>query len=248
MQLEEKADNVTQRLWGAHKQLFVFFGDAGIGTQGWWGATAVLQACRKIREWPNSDRTTDRQRGKMVIVDEFRTSRVSSTEHAPQPCELPRDQPRPSNRVPPAGQVIQQLVRPAWSQRHAKYVWCHEVPPNHPPPAQDPSPPPAQELPPPTPHAPPAHGPLTEEPPPPYPGPTKLLILLSWLDRDTNGCLNFQSIGESMQRPLELCNWDDLEALPPIGKEYQQRYKLVNDRLPKGRQRLHRAAEYRRGY
>ncbi|KAJ9531328.1 hypothetical protein QJQ45_006770 [Haematococcus lacustris] len=46
---------------------------------------------------------------------------------------------------------------------------------------------------------------------------------------------------------LELCQWDDLEALPPIGKEYQQRYKLVNDRLPKVKQRLHRAAEYRRG-
>ncbi|KAJ9506744.1 hypothetical protein QJQ45_009879 [Haematococcus lacustris] len=50
-----------------------------------------------------------------------------------------------------------------------------------------------------------------------------------------------------MQRPLELCSWKDLEALPPVGKEYQQRYKLVNDRLPKGRQRLHRAAEYQRG-
>ncbi|KAJ9509807.1 hypothetical protein QJQ45_011586 [Haematococcus lacustris] len=37
------------------------------------------------------------------------------------------------------------------------------------------------------------------------------------------------------------------EALPTVGKEYQQRYKLVNDRLPKVRQRLHRAAEYRRG-
>ncbi|GFH16131.1 hypothetical protein HaLaN_12496 [Haematococcus lacustris] len=37
-----------------------------------------------------------------------------------------------------------------------------------------------------------------------------------------------------MQRPLEMCQWDDLEALPPIGEEYQQRYKLVNDRLPKG--------------
>ncbi|GFH32804.1 hypothetical protein HaLaN_32085 [Haematococcus lacustris] len=36
-----------------------------------------------------------------------------------------------------------------------------------------------------------------------------------------------------MQRPLELCSWTDLEALPPIGKEYHQRYKLVNDRLPK---------------
>ncbi|KAJ9510823.1 hypothetical protein QJQ45_027771 [Haematococcus lacustris] len=68
-----------------------------------------------------------------------------------------------------------------------------------------------------------------------------------WLDRDTNGCLNLQRNGESMQRPLELCSWEDLEALPTVGEENQQRYKLVNDRLPKARQRLHRAAEYRRG-
>ncbi|GFH09409.1 hypothetical protein HaLaN_04540 [Haematococcus lacustris] len=54
-----------------------------------------------------------------------------------------------------------------------------------------------------------------------------------WLDRDTNPCLNVQRIGESMQRPLELCSLKDKEALPPIGKEYQQGYKLVNDRLPK---------------
>ncbi|KAJ9530189.1 hypothetical protein QJQ45_023487 [Haematococcus lacustris] len=71
-------------------------------------------------------------------------------------------------------------------------------------------------------------------------------VELPFIDRDTNPCLNFQRIGESKQRPLELCRWTDLEALPPIGKEYHQRYKLVNDRLPKARQRLHRAAEYRR--
>ncbi|KAJ9522410.1 hypothetical protein QJQ45_008300 [Haematococcus lacustris] len=69
----------------------------------------------------------------------------------------------------------------------------------------------------------------------------------TWLDRDTNACFNFQGIGESMQRPLELCSWKEREALPPVGKEYQQGYKRVNDRLPKIRQRLHRAAEYRRG-
>ncbi|KAJ9508427.1 hypothetical protein QJQ45_011961 [Haematococcus lacustris] len=46
-----------------------------------------------------------------------------------------------------------------------------------------------------------------------------------WLDRDTNPCLKFQRIGESKQRPLELCSWKDLEALPPVGKEYQQGYK-----------------------
>ncbi|KAJ9526552.1 hypothetical protein QJQ45_017680 [Haematococcus lacustris] len=54
-----------------------------------------------------------------------------------------------------------------------------------------------------------------------------------WLDRDTNPCLNFQRIGESMQRPLELCSYEGLMALHPIGKEYQQGYKRVNDRLPK---------------
>ncbi|KAJ9518700.1 hypothetical protein QJQ45_018718, partial [Haematococcus lacustris] len=40
-------------------------------------------------------------------------------------------------------------------------------------------------------------------------------------------------IGESMQRALELCSWKDREALPTVGTEYQQRYKRVNDRLPK---------------
>ncbi|KAJ9514701.1 hypothetical protein QJQ45_028415, partial [Haematococcus lacustris] len=245
---------------------------------------------------------------RLVIVDEFRTSRVSSSVHARQPCELhlPPNQPRPADWVPPAGQVNPRLVRPAWSLRHAKYVrglsWCHQVPPNHPPPAlaqgppapaqgppapaqdppapaQPPHPPPAQappppapaqtppppqaqdppapaQAPPPPPHAqaPPAQAqpppPAQAQPPPAAPGPAPLPQAPPggrWLDRDTNGCLNLQRIGESRQRPIELCRWDDLEALPPIGKEYQQGYKLVNDRLPKGRQWLHRAAEYRRG-
>ncbi|KAJ9531555.1 hypothetical protein QJQ45_014985 [Haematococcus lacustris] len=70
---------------------------------------------------------------------------------------------------------------------------------------------------------------------------------LKRLDRDTNPCLNFQRIGESKQRPLELCSYEGLKALPPIGKEYQQGYKRLNDRLPKVKQRLHRAAEFRRG-
>ncbi|KAJ9522360.1 hypothetical protein QJQ45_008167 [Haematococcus lacustris] len=50
-----------------------------------------------------------------------------------------------------------------------------------------------------------------------------------------------------MQRPLELCSWKDREALTPVGKEYQQGYKRVSDRLSKGKQSLHHAAEYRRG-
>ncbi|KAJ9509237.1 hypothetical protein QJQ45_001706 [Haematococcus lacustris] len=177
--------------------------------------------CKKQPSRPSTDPRPDR----LVIVDEFRTSRVSSSVHARQPCELhlPPDQPRPANWVPPAGQVNPRLVRPAWSLRHAKYVrglsWCHQVPPNPPPaqapPAQAPSPPPAQAQ-----TLPAAPGPVQRPQAPPGG---------RWLDRDTNGCLNMQRIGESMQRPIELCQWKDLEALPPNGEEYQQRYKLVND-------------------
>ncbi|KAJ9505738.1 hypothetical protein QJQ45_012826 [Haematococcus lacustris] len=122
--------------------------------------------------------------------------------------------------VSPAGQVIQRLARPAWSLRQGKYVRGMQWCHEDQPPAQ----------------------------PPPSPVPRRQAPPWGrWLDRDINPCLNFQRIGKSMHRPLELCSWTDREALPPIGKEYQQRYKRVNDRLPKGRQRLHRAAEYRRG-
>ncbi|KAJ9505414.1 hypothetical protein QJQ45_006664 [Haematococcus lacustris] len=187
-----------------------------------------------------------------VSSGEFRTSRVSSSVHARQPFELhlPNDRPRPEDWIPQAGQVNQRLVRPAWSLRHAKYVrglkWWHQVPPNPPAPAQAPSPAPAQA----PPSLPPAQAPPPAQPLPAAPGPVPPPQAPSWgrwLDRDTNACLNFQRIGESMQRPLELCSWKDREALPPLGKEYQQGYKRVNDQLPKVRQRLHRAAEYRRG-
>ncbi|KAJ9510870.1 hypothetical protein QJQ45_027721 [Haematococcus lacustris] len=170
----------------------------------------------------------------------------------PDPACPPYSHPRlPTRHSPRSAAPPAQLPPPV---RHAKCVrglkWCHEVPPNPPPPppppaplAQDP-PAPAQELPPPPPPA------LDQPPAQPPPGPVPLPQAPPWgrwLDRDTNPCLNFQRIGESMQRPLELCSWTDLRALPPVGKEYQQRYKLVIDRLPKVRQRLHRAAEYRRG-
>ncbi|KAJ9522125.1 hypothetical protein QJQ45_005151 [Haematococcus lacustris] len=182
-------------------QMAVYFGNVGDGRQSGWGAYAVLQACRKVVKRPNSGNFTDGQRGVVVTVDEFSTSRVSSVD-------------------PPA---------PA-----------HD--PLAPPPAQEPPPPPpAQEPPPPAQDQPPAQAPPGPVPPPQAPSWGR------WLDRDTNACFNFQRIGESMQRPLELCSWTDLKALPPVGKEYLQGYKRVNDRLPKIRQRLHRAAEYRRG-
>ncbi|KAJ9521687.1 hypothetical protein QJQ45_015389 [Haematococcus lacustris] len=73
--LEEEAASVSQQQWGARKQLVVFFGNAGTGTLGRWGAKAVLQARRKVVERPNSGKPTDRVPGRVVTVDEFRTSR-----------------------------------------------------------------------------------------------------------------------------------------------------------------------------
>ncbi|GFH08865.1 3-phosphoshikimate 1-carboxyvinyltransferase [Haematococcus lacustris] len=89
--LEEEAAMVSQQRWGTRKQLVVFFGNAGIGTWGGWGAKAVLQACRKVVERANSGRPTDRLPGKVVTVDEFRTSRFSSAMNSPQPCEAGLD-------------------------------------------------------------------------------------------------------------------------------------------------------------
>ncbi|GFH21686.1 hypothetical protein HaLaN_19041 [Haematococcus lacustris] len=177
----------------------VFLG-AGNFSQGGWKAGAMREGFRKVVQQPSRPIMDDRP-DRLVIVDELRTSRVSSSVHARQPCELhlPPDRPRLADWIPPASQVNQRLVCPACSLRHAKYVrglqWCHAAPPWG-----------------------------------------------RWLDRDTYGCLNLQRIGESMQRPIELCSYEGYE-----GDEYQQGFKLVNDRLPKGRQRLHRAAEFWRG-
>ncbi|GFH10550.1 hypothetical protein HaLaN_05881, partial [Haematococcus lacustris] len=73
--LEEDAAMVPQQRWGTRKQLVVFFGNTGIDTRSGWGVKAVLQACRKVVERPNSGRPTDRLPRKVVTVDEFRTSR-----------------------------------------------------------------------------------------------------------------------------------------------------------------------------
>ncbi|KAJ9518592.1 hypothetical protein QJQ45_018605, partial [Haematococcus lacustris] len=65
-------------------------------------------------------RSTDQRRGRVVLVDEHRTSRVSSAVNGQQPCESllsKRKATRPADWKPPAGQVEQRLVRPAWSQQ-----------------------------------------------------------------------------------------------------------------------------------
>ncbi|KAJ9505875.1 hypothetical protein QJQ45_010053 [Haematococcus lacustris] len=120
LMLEEEAIIESQKRWGTRKQLVVFFGNAGIGTRGGWGAKAMLQACRKVMERANSGKPNGRVHGKVVTVDEFRTSRVSSAVNSPQPCEeeLDRYKPtRPEGWEPQPGQVQHRLLRSAWSKR-----------------------------------------------------------------------------------------------------------------------------------
>ncbi|KAJ9509207.1 hypothetical protein QJQ45_001490 [Haematococcus lacustris] len=131
MQLEEEAASMSQQEWGTRKQLVVFFGNASIGTRGGWGAKAVLQACRKVVERANSGKPTDRVPGKVVTVDEFRTSRVSAILNSPQPCEEELDSSKPTRLEgwkPKPDQVQDRLLRSAWSKRFEAPVrglmWC----------------------------------------------------------------------------------------------------------------------------
>ncbi|KAJ9532346.1 hypothetical protein QJQ45_010350 [Haematococcus lacustris] len=120
--LEEDMAEVSMKRHGRAKQLVVFFGAAGIGTAGGWGADAVLRACCKVVCRP---RGTDQRRGRVVLVNEHRTSRVSSAVNGQQPCEEELNKlcaTRPAGWRPPAGQVEQRLVRPAWSQQRDQPV------------------------------------------------------------------------------------------------------------------------------
>ncbi|KAJ9527900.1 hypothetical protein QJQ45_005632 [Haematococcus lacustris] len=131
--LEKETAIESQKRWGTRKQLVVFFGNAGIGTRGGWGAKAVLQACRKVVERANSGEPTDRVPGKVVTVDSG-TSRVSSAMNSPRPCEeeLDSSKPtRPEGWKPPAVQVQNCLLRSAWCKRFEAPVrglmWCPQL-------------------------------------------------------------------------------------------------------------------------
>ncbi|KAJ9532632.1 hypothetical protein QJQ45_010739 [Haematococcus lacustris] len=231
-----------------------------IGTRGGWGADAVLRACRKV---VCRTRGTDQRRGRVVLVDEHRTSRVSSAVNGQQPCERQlnkRRATRPAGWKPPAGQVEPCLLRPAWSQQRDQPVrgmmWCPVVAPRKPPQAprssQAATQPAASEPGPSTPL--PAKRtkrtkaePEAAEPTQPIKGKGQAQGKAAkakpapqpgrWLDRDCNAALNMQGIGESRWRPLELCYWPDQGALPAKGKEYPGLgYKRLRDKPPKAQQ------------
>ncbi|KAJ9522428.1 hypothetical protein QJQ45_008290 [Haematococcus lacustris] len=213
-QLEEDMAEVSMERHGRAKQLVVFFGAASIGTGGGWGADAVLCACCKVVCRP---RGTDQLRGRVVLVDEHRTTQVSSAVDGHQPCERQlnkRRATRPADWKPPAGQVHHRLVRPAWSQQRDQPVRVMIA-------ASAPLAEPAAES-----NKGKAQGKAAKAKPAPQPG--------RWLDRDCNAALNMQRIGESRWRPLELCWWPDQGALPAKGKEYPGLgYKRMRDKPPK---------------
>ncbi|KAJ9509241.1 hypothetical protein QJQ45_001693 [Haematococcus lacustris] len=204
---------------GHAKQLVVFFGAASIGTAGGWGADAVLRACCKVVCRP---RGAGQRRGRVVLVDEYRITRVTSAVNGKQLCEEELDHEQPTRRAgwtPPARQVEQRLVRPAWSQQRDQPVrglmWCPVVAPRKP--QQAPCSSQA------------ATQPAALEPGPSTPPPAKRSM--------RTGSTARQRIGESRWRPLELCWWPNQGALPAKGKEYPGLgYKRLRDKPPKAQQ------------
>ncbi|KAJ9525382.1 hypothetical protein QJQ45_003227 [Haematococcus lacustris] len=254
--LEEGMAELSMKRHGCAKQLVVFFGAATIGTAGGWGADAVLRACRKVVCRP---RGKDQDGGRVVLVDEHRTTRVSSAVNGKQPCEVELNTlsaTRPAGWRPPAEQVEPRLVRPAWSQERGQPVrglmWCPVVAPRKPPQAprssqaatQPAASEPGPSTPPPAKRSKPAaeptkgkgKGKAAKAKLAPQPG--------RWLDRDCNAALNMQRIGESRWRPLELCFWPDQGALPAKGKEYPGLgYKRLRDKPPKAQEQQQQPAE-----
>ncbi|KAJ9510497.1 hypothetical protein QJQ45_015966 [Haematococcus lacustris] len=234
---EDMAEASMER-HGRAKQLVVFFGADSFGTGGGWGVDAVLRACYKVVCRP---RGTDQRRGRVVLVDEHRTTRVSSATNGKQPCEEELDHEQPTRRAdwkPPAGQVDLRLLRPAWSQQRdqpvrgliqeASQPAASEPGPSTPPPAKRIKRTEAEQA------AEPSqpikgtgkgHGKAAKAKPAPQP--------CRRLDRDCNAALNMQRIGESRWRPLELCWWPEQGKLPAKGKEYPGLgYKRLRDKPP----------------
>ncbi|KAJ9517229.1 hypothetical protein QJQ45_009159 [Haematococcus lacustris] len=242
---------VSMERHGRAKQLVVFFGAASIGTKGGWGADAVLRACCKVVCRP---RGSDQLRGRVVLVDEHRTTWVSLAVNGQQPCEEQLDHEQPTRCAgwkPPAGQVGLSLLRPAWSHQRDQPVrglmWCPVVAPRKPPQAplssQEATPTAASE---PGPNTPPpakrskrTEAEQAAEPAKPTEGKGKGQGKAApqpgrYLDIDCNAALNMQGIGESRWRPLELCYWPEQGALPAKGKEYPGLgYKWLRDKAPK---------------
>ncbi|GFH05908.1 hypothetical protein HaLaN_00450 [Haematococcus lacustris] len=176
---------------------------------------------RRLLALEEGDSLQDTLRGRVVLVDEHRTSRVSSAVNGQQPCERQlnkRRATRPAGWKPPAGQAPR-------SSQAATQAAASEPGPSTPLPAKrskrtkaEPAAEPTK-----------GEGKAAKAKPAPQPG--------RWLDRDCNSALNMQRIGESKWRPLEMCYWPEQGALPAKGKEYPGLgYKRLRDKPPKAQQ------------
>ncbi|KAJ9532355.1 hypothetical protein QJQ45_010452 [Haematococcus lacustris] len=202
--------------------------------RGSWGADAVLRACYKVVCRP---RGTDQRRGRVVLVDEHRTTRVSSAVNGQQPCERQLDKrkaTRPAGWKPPAGQVEHRLPPQApRSSQAATQAAASEPGPSTPPPAKRSKRTKGKQQ---GQAAEPNKGKAAKAKQAPQPG--------RWLDRDCNAALNMQRIGESKWRPLELCFWPEQGKLPAKGKEYPGLgYKRLRDKPPKAQEQQPAAAQ-----
>ncbi|KAJ9520693.1 hypothetical protein QJQ45_007562 [Haematococcus lacustris] len=83
-ELQQEMAEVAMKRHGRAKQLVVFLNAARIGTRGGWGADVVLRACCNVVCRP---RGTDQLRGRVVLVDEHRTSRFTSAVKGHQPSK-----------------------------------------------------------------------------------------------------------------------------------------------------------------
>ncbi|KAJ9526132.1 hypothetical protein QJQ45_009586 [Haematococcus lacustris] len=231
--LEDMAE-VSMERHGRTKQLVVFFGAASMDTRGGWGADAVLRACCKVVCRP---RGAGQRRGRVVFVDEHRTTRVSSAVNGQQPMSQRRDQPVRGLMWCPVVAPRKPPQAPGSSQA-ATQASASDPGPSTPPPAKrskrtkaEPAAEPTQ----PTKGKGKGRGKAAKAKPAPQPG--------RWLDRDCNAALNMQRIGESRWRPLELCYWPDQGALPAKGKEYPGLgYKRLRDKPPKAQQQQQQPA------
>ncbi|KAJ9518091.1 hypothetical protein QJQ45_010012 [Haematococcus lacustris] len=175
---------------------------ASIGTRGGWGADAVLRACFKVVCKP---RGPDQRWGRVVLVDEHRTSRVSTAMNGKQPL-APRKPPQPPRSSQEAPQPAASEPGPS-TPLPAKRSKRTKAEPE----AAEPTK---------------GKGKAAKAKPAPQPG--------RWLDRDCNAALNMQRIGESKWRSLGLFWWPEQGKLPAKGKEYPGLgYKRVRDKPPK---------------
>ncbi|KAJ9521489.1 hypothetical protein QJQ45_008890 [Haematococcus lacustris] len=162
------------------------------------------------------------QQGRLVLVDEHRTSRASSTVNGQQPCEEELNHEQPTRRAgwkPPVEQGDLRLLRPAWSQQRDESVrglmWClvvapRTLPSTPQPAASEPQP----STPPPAKRSKRTKAEQAAEPTQPTKGTGKGKVKAAkakpcsrpgrGLARHCNASLHMQRIGESRWRPLEL--------------------------------------------